>query len=1155
METKQSLAAFSNAAIRRIPQMAVLALALLAGPSKVEAAGTWTPLTHLAPTNIDLMLLLPDGTVLAADGYTDGYAVGTNWYRLTPDAKGSYINGTWTTVAAMHDSRLYDATDVLPNGRIFAAGGYFGSGAASAEIYDPWLNTWTMCSSGTGQQFVDAESVVLPDRTILIAPVIPNLYGQTAVYDPATDTWPSFPMLAVDVEQSYDQVRASWVMLPDSSILTVDSDYFGFFDFSTNTERYIPSLNQWVSDAPAPAPLYQDGYIGSFFLLANSNIFCIGDAGYTALYTASGSTNAGSWVAGPDEPIDSSGYTNASPEAPEAMMANGHILCAFAENDTSGPPITFYEYDPVANTFDLIDGPEGFVTNSVPAFLTRMLDLPDGSVLFSDGTNSQLYDYAPSGPALAAGQPAITSITTNYYRSYHLTGTQINGISQGAAFEVDQMNSNYPLVRMTNAAGNVYYARTYNWSSTGVMTGSLPVTTEFLVPQNLPGGLYSLVVVANGNSSAPVPFMFAPDTLQISALTGFGATGPNGGPVTAQSANYTLTNKGSSNLNWTIGNLPVWLNVSTNGGVLAGGDSTTTVTISLDTNVAATQPIGNYAATVWFTNLTTGAIQSVPFSYQSTPLVINGGFEYGSFAYWQLSTNLGDVGLGAVFEQYIADTDEIYGGPEYIHSGNYAAQLGGNTALGYLSQTIPTVAGRHYALSFWFDNISSSFDSQFIVTWGGTNLLNLANFGPEPYTNLQLTVVASSSQTVLQFGFLEETNYFGLDDITLTGLLGPSIIVEPTNETVAQSGTATFTVQAAGTPNLYYQWQYEGAKITNQTNASLMLTNVTTNQDGSYAVVVTNAYGSITSSAAILTVIPPAGPSIVGQPSNQIVTVAGTAIFTVQVAGTPPFTYQWAFDGTNLAKATNATLTLTNVTTNQSGLYTVTVSDPYGMAVSSPALLTVLPASIVLNGGFETGDLTDWTLSGNTEGTVVVEGSSYTHSGDFGVQSGPVGSPVYISQALATAPGQLYLLSCWVNNPEGATPNLFQATWNGTVIVNQTNITVTNWTNFQAAVLATGASAVLTFVIQDNPAYLGLDDISVVALQRPSFLTVKSGAGAIVLNWSTVPGFGYQLQYTSDLRSNHWSDLGGVITASNNVSSATDSLTNSQRFYRLLLLP
>src|ERR1700722_9316376 len=59
---------------------------------RVSLAGIWTALTQLAPDSIDTMLLLSDGTVLAANG-------GSAWYRLTPDINGSYVNGTWTTVA------------------------------------------------------------------------------------------------------------------------------------------------------------------------------------------------------------------------------------------------------------------------------------------------------------------------------------------------------------------------------------------------------------------------------------------------------------------------------------------------------------------------------------------------------------------------------------------------------------------------------------------------------------------------------------------------------------------------------------------------------------------------------------------------------------------------------------------------------------------------------------------------------------------------------------------------------------------------------------------------------------------------------------------------------------------------------------------------
>ncbi|MGH7973858.1 MAG: hypothetical protein ACREIC_34505, partial [Limisphaerales bacterium] len=122
------------------------------------------------------------------------------------------------------------------------------------------------------------------------------------------------------------------------------------------------------------------------------------------------------------------------------------------------------------------------------------------------GFGSQLYVYNPGAAPLAAGKPTITSITQNANGSYHLVGTGLNGISEGASYGDDaQMNGNYPLVRLTDNAGHVYYGRTYNWSSTGVATGTRPVSTEFTVPVT-GGGSYSLVVVANGIASDPITF-------------------------------------------------------------------------------------------------------------------------------------------------------------------------------------------------------------------------------------------------------------------------------------------------------------------------------------------------------------------------------------------------------------------------------------------------------------------------------------------------------------------------------------------------------------------------------------------------------------------------------------------------------------------------
>jgi hypothetical protein len=74
---------------------------------------------------------------------------------------------------------------------------------------------------------------------------------------------------------------------------------------------------------------------------------------------------------------------------------------------------------------------------------------------------------------------------------------------------------------------------------------------------------------------------------------------------------------------------------------------------------------------------------------------------------------------------------------------------------------------------------------------------------------------------------------------------------------------------------------------------------------------------------------------------NQTVTAGSTATFSVAASGTPPLSYQWGFDGTNIAGATNTFLTLTNVQLSQAGNYSVLVTNAYGSILSSNALLTV----------------------------------------------------------------------------------------------------------------------------------------------------------------------------------------------------------------------
>ena len=126
-----------------------------------------------------------------------------------------------------------------------------------------------------------------------------------------------------------------------------------------------------------------------------------------------------------------------------------------------------------------------------------MLVLPSRELLFSDGTN-QLWVYNANTTPNTGLQPTISSVVSNGNATYTLTGTQLNGVSEGAGYGDDvQMATNYPIVQLTSASGTVYNARTFNWTSV-VASGSTPVTTQFALPTGLPTGTYSLTVSANG---------------------------------------------------------------------------------------------------------------------------------------------------------------------------------------------------------------------------------------------------------------------------------------------------------------------------------------------------------------------------------------------------------------------------------------------------------------------------------------------------------------------------------------------------------------------------------------------------------------------------------------------------------------------------------
>src|SRR5437763_12550883 len=172
----------------------------------------------------------------------------------------------------------------------------------------------------------------------------------------------------------------------------------------------------------------------------------------------------------------------------------------------------------------------------------------------------------------------------------------------------------------------------------------------------------------------------------------------------------------------------------------------------------------------------------------------------------------------------------------------------------------------------------------------------------------------------------------------------PSITTQPANQTVTVGQTATFTVVAAGTAPLGYQWQKNGTAISRATSASYTTPATTSADSGAqFVVVVSNSAGSATSNAATLTVSATAvAPTITTPPANETVTVGQTATFTVVATGTTPLGYQWQKNGTAIRGATSASYTTPATTSTDNGAqFRVVVSNVAGNVTSNAATLTV----------------------------------------------------------------------------------------------------------------------------------------------------------------------------------------------------------------------
>ncbi len=458
----------------------------------MTVAQTLATLTHQPPDGAGIGFVLTDGRVLfQGNGLSD-------WYTLTPDIDGSYLNGTWKKVGSLPSGYEPDAfaSAVLADGRVVIAGGEYNFNVFTltnlCAIYDPATDTWANLAPPSFLPFIgDSPSVVLPNGNFLLGD---KLTKKMAELDPVTLKWTQVSSTG----KSDFFAEEGWTLMPDTSILTADVKN------APHSEKYISNLGHWVTagstivDLHSPSPFgclnygpggklcyYPPGEIGPAVLRPDGTVFATGSTpadsstAHTAIYTPAATEGApGTWVPGPDFPVgDEAGDSFA------ALLTNGNVL-------VEGISGRLYEFN-------------GSVLTKEPFGFGSLFVLPTGEVIVG---GSQL--YTSTGTYEQAWAPTIKTVPSSVKlgSTYKITGTQFNGLSQAAAFGDEyQTATNYPMVRITNiTTGHVFYAKTHGHSTMAVATGSKIVSTSFDVPSGAETGASTLEVVANGIPSGPV---------------------------------------------------------------------------------------------------------------------------------------------------------------------------------------------------------------------------------------------------------------------------------------------------------------------------------------------------------------------------------------------------------------------------------------------------------------------------------------------------------------------------------------------------------------------------------------------------------------------------------------------------------------------------
>ncbi|MGO8675015.1 MAG: beta strand repeat-containing protein, partial [Limisphaerales bacterium] len=514
-----------------------------------------------------------------------------------------------------------------------------------------------------------------------------------------------------------------------------------------------------------------------------------------------------------------------------------------------------------------------------------------------------------------SGTPMATaSLTTGVGTAWHTLLVTFQGSTITAFFdgtqEISVTDNSFGSVAPYADGGITVdmsaYPSTYTMSASNVVVNATGSTAPGIVTQPVSQG-----VAAGANVSFSVT---ASGTPPLSYQWQFNGANLSG----ATTSSLTLTNVQTAN----AGSYTV---VVTNS---AGSVSSAAAVLTVLTAPAiVTEPVGQSVLAGANVNFNVTASGTPPLGYQWQ---FNGANLSGATASSLTLTSVQTANAGSY-------TVEVTNSAGSVSSA--AAVLTVLTAPAVVSQPVSQTVGAGANVSF---SVAASGTPPLSYQWQ----FNGANLSGATGSSLTLTSVQTANAGSYTVEVTNSAGSVSSAAAVLTVLTAPAIVSQPVSQTVAAGANVSFSVTASGAAPLSYQWQFNGANLSGATTGSLTLTSVQTADAGSYTVVVSNSFGSVTSAAAVLTLLIP--PAIVTQPASQSVTAGANVGFSVTASGTAPLSYQWQFNGANLSGATGSNFTLTSVQTPNAGNYVVVVTNLAGSVTSAAALLTVLtPPAIV----------------------------------------------------------------------------------------------------------------------------------------------------------------------------------------------------------------